>query len=50
MISAWHLLWIVPVAGTIGFLISAFLSTIPDEDGEYNEDEYEHEYDEDEEF
>ena len=26
MISAWHLLWIVPLAGTIGFICCALLS------------------------
>ena len=39
MISAWHLLWIVPVVGTIGFLISTFLLTIQDEDNEYEYEE-----------
>jgi hypothetical protein len=27
MISAWHLLWIVPVAEAAGFMIAAILST-----------------------
>ena len=26
MISAWHLLWIVPLAGSIGFMTCALLS------------------------
>lgn len=26
MISAWHLLWIVPLAGTVGFMTAALLA------------------------
>ena len=26
MISAWHLLWIIPLAGFIGFMIAAILA------------------------
>lgn len=31
MISAWHLLWIVPVAGGLGFMIAALLAAAGDD-------------------
>lgn len=37
MISVWHLLWIVPLSGAIGFLTMAFFSILKgiEEDGKY---------------
>ena len=30
MISVWHLLWIVPLSGAVGFLTMAFFSALKD--------------------
>ena len=36
MISAWHLLWIVPLSGAIGFLTMAFFTILKDIEEERN--------------
>lgn len=32
MISAWHLLWIVPLVGSAGFMLAALMATAARED------------------
>lgn len=31
MISLWHLLWIIPVSGSFGFVLCALLCAIPEQ-------------------
>lgn len=34
MISAWHLIWIIPLAAVVGFVTAAVLSMAKESDGQ----------------
>lgn len=46
MISAWHLVWIIPLSGIIGFVLAALMSVSKNEDTItlYTSDDAKHEH------